>query len=766
MKTNNKIDRSETIEKLKKETLIEYINSYDKIKNCKSQILSFHLIHQLEDELFSIKRENQKLQYEANKYFAKLDQIYHSRFWSLLGIYKKTEKPLLELAKKYIPLSIRKKIKSRVEATFSPKSIFSLSLNIKKEWEHYKRTDNSIDFLNFGVIAWNFRFQRPQQIASLLAQKGHRVFYIKNEFTPGIIENGFAPFLVEKINNNIYEITLSASRNLFIYDDKPNEKDLEIIMASIKNLINCSNIINPIAKLDHPFWTSIIDKLSMPIIYDCMDNHQGFAETGKHLLSLEQKLFKQAELTLVSSHYLKKIAIDKHSNNITLVPNAGDYNHFSIAQKLITPKPKDLQNIKGSIIGYYGAIAEWFDTTILEDLAIDHPDKSIVLIGQVINEKVKKLSHKYKNIYLLGEKKYQELPAYLSYFDVCTIPFIINDLIKATHPVKVYEYLAAGKPVVTTNMPEINDLSKNIYMSSTKDFSKNITLALKEKDENINKRQLLAKLNTWENRTNQILEQVYKLFFPKISIIILSYNHPDMMKLTADSVLDRSFYPNIETIIVDNASGQETVNLLKKYKNRKTVKLILNKINYGFAKGNNIGMEAATGEYFVLLNNDVIVTPGWLSRLIYHIKKDIVGLVGPVTNSIGNEAKIDIKYDFNNQKELESTSRKYTSVHWGETLNQKCIAAFCWIMHKDSYKKLGGLDERYGRGMFEDDDYCKTILKSGQKILCSEDVFIHHFGGASFGQIVSAEYKKLFNDNKQKFENKWKTKWIPHQYRK
>lgn len=766
MKNNNKIDRQETIKKLKKETLIEYIKSYDREKDSKSQILAFHLIRQLEDELFALKRENQKLQQEANLHFSKLDQIYHSRLWHILGLYKKAEKPIITLAKRFIPISIRKNIKSRVVATIYPKSIFKLPLPIKNEWQKYKRNDSSIDFLNFGVIAWNFRYQRPQQIANQLVKKGHRVFYIKNEFTPGIIENGFAPFLVEKINTNIYEITLSASRNLFIYDDKPNEKDIEIIMASIKNLINCATIINPIAKFDHPFWGNLIDKISMPIVYDCMDNHQGFYESGRHLLNLEQKLFQKAELTIVSSHYLEKVAKTNKAKNITLVPNAGDYDHFSVAQKQITPKPKDIQNIKGPIIGYYGAIAQWFDTTILENLAIDHPDKSIVLIGQVTNEKVEKLAQKYKNIFLLGEKKYQELPTYLSYFDVCTIPFIINELIKATHPVKVYEYLAAGKPVVTTNMPEINDLSKEIYMSSVKDFSKNITKALNEKDKRIKERQLIAKQNTWQNRTDQLLDQIYKQFFPKISIIILSYNHPDMMKLTADSVLDRSFYPNMETIIVDNASGQETVDLLKKYKNRKTVKLILNTTNYGFAKGNNIGMEVATGEYFILLNNDVIVTPGWLSRLAYYMMREKIGLVGPVTNSIGNEAKIDIKYDFNNQKELETTSRKYTSAHWGETLNQKCIAAFCWIMHKDSYKNLGGLDERYGRGMFEDDDYCKTILKNGQKILCSEDVFIHHFGGASFGQIVSAEYTKLFNDNKAKFEDKWKTKWVPHQYRK
>ena len=751
---NNRINK---INELKKQTLIEYIKSYNKVKNIKSQILSFHLIRQLEDENFYIKRQNQKLVHEVNKYFAKLDRIYHSCTWKMLGIYKKIEKPFLNLIKKIVPISIRKTVKSKVAATIFPNHFLSVPLNVQKEWQKYKHSNSSIDLINFGIIAWNFRFQRPQQIATQIAQHKNRVFYIKNEFTPGVINDGFAPFLVEKISKNIYEITLSASRNLFIYDDKPSTKDIRIITASIKNLIKNSNIINPVAKIDHPFWSHLLDTIAMPTIYDCMDNHQGFAETSKQLVKQEQTLFKKSNITLVTSHYLKKVATKYKAKNITVVPNAGDYNHFSPALGKILPIPDDIKNIKGPIIGYYGAIAKWFDTKILESLATNHTDKSIVLIGQVTNQKVEKLSKKYKNIYLLGEKKYSELPAYLSRFDVCTIPFIINELIKATHPVKVYEYLAAGKPVVTTKMPEIFNLKENIYLSSASDFSKNVTLALTQVKINQSKRQQIAQNNTWIARSNQLLSIIRQHFFPKISIIILSYNHPDLMQLTIDSIIKKSFYPNMEIIVVDNNSNTETVNLLKQYQKYKNVKLIFNKTNTGFAHGNNIGLKAATGDYLILLNNDVIVTPGWLSRLIFHLKKHNIGLVGPVTNNIGNEAKIDSNL---------ANYLAYTSLHWGETLRVNNIAAFCWIMSRDTYRKIGGLDQSFGRGMFEDDDYCKSVLKLGKKILIADDVFIHHTGSASLKQIESTEYQKLFKTNKAIFEKKWHTKWIPHQYRK
>jgi GT2 family glycosyltransferase len=239
-----------------------------------------------------------------------------------------------------------------------------------------------------------------------------------------------------------------------------------------------------------------------------------------------------------------------------------------------------------------------------------------------------------------------------------------------------------------------------------------------------------------------------------------------MSKDSIDTVLNRSFYPNKEIIVVDNASKPDTVRMLKKYQNNPEIKLILNKENYGFAKGNNIGTQLATGDYIILLNNDILATPGWIERLVFHASGNNIGLVGPVTNSIGNEAKIDIEYDYTNQRQMEKRVSKYTSRHWGETINLNNLAAFCWICPKSVYDKIGDLDERFGRGMFEDDDYCYRIKKAGYQILCAEDVFIHHFGGASFKKIVTQEYIDLFESNKKKFEDKWHIKWIPHQYRK
>ncbi|KKQ71360.1 MAG: Glycosyl transferase family 2 [Candidatus Shapirobacteria bacterium GW2011_GWE1_38_92] len=672
------------------------------------------------------------------------------------SIFEKFRVPhkLTKLIKDTIPLSTRKKVKSYFGKFLVPATEI-IPIEISKEWSN--NNTSKADILIFSVISWDLRFQRPQQLAQEFAKAGHRVFYIEHEFLSySNSKSKFAPIQVTKKGSNIYQITISASRELFIYQENPSPVDKNTILSSIRNLINQANIINPIAKIDHPFWAFITDKLAMPIIYDCMDNHLGFSDSGKDIAKLEKELIKKANQIVTTSKYLtNKVS---SPNKTTLIANAADYSHFHNKTNTI---PKELKNIPHPIIGYYGAISHWFDVPLLKKALYDHPDKSFVLIGKLENKEVENLN--FKNLYLLGEKLYQELPNYLHQFDLTLIPFLLTPLIKATNPVKIFEYFAAGKPVVSTKLPELYPFSKEIFFANQENISRQITKALLDK--NKTSKYKIAHNNTWHHRY-QSFKEIIDSFFPKVSIIILSYQHPDLLKKTIDSVIERSFYPNLEIIIVDNNSNQETINLLNLYKKSQNVKLIFNKENYGFAKGNNIGLKIATGEYLVLLNNDVIVTPGWISHLLFHVQKPNVGLVGAITNSIGNEALVHIEYDYNNQKDLESSARNYTTSHWGETLEVNNIAAFCWIMSNKTYQAIGDLDERFERGMFEDDDFCKRIKKNKLKTLIADDVFVHHFGGSSFKEISPPDYKNLFEENKKKFESKWHQKWIPHQYRK
>lgn len=651
--------------------------------------------------------------------------------------------------KDIVPLPLRKKLKSYVGQLLTP-AIQAIPSEIIREWKHH--SSDMPDILDFSVISWDFRFQRPQHLSVELGKVGHRVFYIEHEFIPYNHPNQpFAPIQVKKVADNVYRITISASRELFIYQESPSDNDKKIILASIKNLINQASITNPVAKIDHPFWSSIADQLSMPIVYDCMDNHSGFPESGSNIPELEKKLVQKSDINIVSSTYLQKHISKLNGRNIRVVKNAADWQHFAKKSDI----PPEMANLSHPIIGYHGGISNWFDTSILESSLQEFPSSSFVLIGKVENQEINRLANRYPNLQLLGEIPYAQVNQYVSHFDLAIIPFKINDLIKAVNPVKIFEYFACGLPVVSTPIPELLEYNQDLYIADQKNFNQQIKNALSEKKNN--HRLGIAKNNTWPVRAQEVSKIITQYLFPKVSVIILSYNHPDLMEKTLDSVIKKSLYPNLEIIVVDNNSNQETKNLLKKYSN---IKLILNKENYGFAKGNNIGLKAATGNYLVLLNNDVIVTPGWISRLIFYTRDQKVGLTGPVTNSIANEALIHIEYNPDTSSDLESTSRNYTSSNWGNTLEVNNIAAFCLMMSRQAYQKVGDLDEIFGRGMFEDDDYCFRVKKLGLKILIARDVFIHHFGGASFNPLP--EYKQLFEDNKRKFENKWGIKWQPH----
>ncbi len=218
--------------------------------------------------------------------------------------------------------------------------------------------------------------------------------------------------------------------------------------------------------------------------------------------------------------------------------------------------------------------------------------------------------------------------------------------------------------------------------------------------------------------------------------------------------------------MVDNGSGAEVVEYLRTCEAREPrLKVIFNGENLGFARANNIGIRAAGEcEYVVLLNNDTVVTRGWLCGLVRHLQSPGVGLVGPVTNAIGNEAKIEVGYK--GLEGMDQFAERYTRAHAGGWFEIPVLAMYCLAMRRSLLDQVGLLDERYGVGMFEDDDFALTVRQAGKQLVCAEDVFVHHWGQASFGKLPPGRYDQLFEDNRRKFEQKWGRKWEPHRYRK
>jgi len=250
---------------------------------------------------------------------------------------------------------------------------------------------------------------------------------------------------------------------------------------------------------------------------------------------------------------------------------------------------------------------------------------------------------------------------------------------------------------------------------------------------------------------------------PRASILVVTYNNLALTRLCLASIQRAAGALPFEVIVVDNASTDGTQAWLRQTAARALLPLTVveNAHNAGFAAGNNEAARRARGDVLVFLNNDCVVVDGWLEALVAHLDRDrSLGLLGPVTNSGGNgEAQLGTRYaDLDG---MRAFAAEYTRAHAGVVDDVPMLALFCAAMTRERFAAAGGLDERYGRGLFEDDDLALAVRRRGWRVALARDVFVHHYGGASFSRLPPGEYLRLWWQNRRAYERKWGVKWQP-----
>lgn len=297
-----------------------------------------------------------------------------------------------------------------------------------------------MDILCFSHLRWNFVYQRPQHLMSRFAKTGN-VYFIEEP-----VFDSPKTFLKASQSTN-GDVTVLV----------PHVQSGSEINGQLRNMLKDFLVVNEVT--DYVVW--YYSPMSLPytytlmpsiIVYDCMDELSGFKNAPLELKALEAQLFKMADVVFTGGCTLFEAKKNFH-NNIFPFPSSIDKNHFLQARMDLT-EPPDQRNIPHPRLGFYGVLDERLDIQLIREMAWLKPEWQIVLIGPVVKIDPVTLPRE-DNIHYLGGKEYNDLPTYLSGWDIAIMPFAMNDSTKYISPTKTPEYLSGGKPVISTPISDV-----------------------------------------------------------------------------------------------------------------------------------------------------------------------------------------------------------------------------------------------------------------------------------------------------------------------
>ena len=359
---------------------------------------------------------------------------------------------------------------------------------------------HTADILFFPAIDWGFRFQRPQHIARELGALGYRVFYVS---TVPLLVPGRTDYLIHGTPvPGVMLVQLSSGSTSIpdFYRDELTSDEVTAFLNSCNALRQDFEIKKFTLLIQQPFWWPLVVQMQQEkVIYDCIDHHAGFhAVSNPSLIEFERQLINAADEVIATSDTLAdKIKITRECH---LIRNACEFELFSQAGRVKTSTRP--------IIGYVGAVSEWFDGQLLFDVAKARPDWQFDIYGAIVGADVA-ACRALPNVNFFGEISYESVPSVVANFEICIIPFKLNLLTYATNPVKVYEYLASGRPVISTALPELANMEyiDVLCAVSAKDFILKIELMLEIADipDRIRCRRSFASQNDWTIRVGELV---------------------------------------------------------------------------------------------------------------------------------------------------------------------------------------------------------------------------------------------------------------------
>lgn len=364
-----------------------------------------------------------------------------------------------------------------------------------------------------STIDWDFVWQGHQEIMSTLASQGHRVLFIENTGVRNVTLKDLSRLKhrfwnwrrgikgIRKVMDNLYVYAPLVLP--FPYSQAACLVNKAIMHWTLKSWTRTMRFDNPL------IWTWLPTALSLElirlldaplVIYYCCDNFEASSPTARRIHESEDVLIRMADLVFAHSRALYERCI-RLTDQVHLFQYG--YNREIFARANADP-PGDLAAIVRPIIGYIGGIHQRIDLELLEHVALHHPDKSLVFVGPLQTDiaRIKSLP----NVHFLGQKQYEELPAYIRHFDIGLIPYMLSEYTRNVYPTKLNEYLVMGKPVVSTRLPEVEWFNRShqdvVSLADTQEeFSRLIQKELDNDNDSLRARRIEAvEKNAWPEK--------------------------------------------------------------------------------------------------------------------------------------------------------------------------------------------------------------------------------------------------------------------------
>ena len=303
--------------------------------------------------------------------------------------------------------------------------------------------DSTVDLVCFSHLRWDFVYQRPQHLLTRCA-RNRRVFFIEEP----VFSNGSMRLDVREAESGVHVVVPTLPNGL------RSEIAINAVMKEMTRQLFLNYDIN-----EYVFWYYTPMALTFtehfnPVasVYDCMDELSAFKGAHSQISLLEKRLFRNVDLVFTGGQSLYEAKRGQHPA-VHAFPSSIDASHFGKARTTVTD-PEDQASIPHPRLGFFGVIDERFDTELLDQVAAQRPDWQFIMIGPVVKIHPDTLP-KHPNIHYLGPKKYDELPSYLAGWDIALLLFARNESTRFISPTKTPEYLAAGKPVISTSIRDV-----------------------------------------------------------------------------------------------------------------------------------------------------------------------------------------------------------------------------------------------------------------------------------------------------------------------